>query len=221
MITRLFDWLGHLAVSRPRSVLTLYAIVLLAALPLVLRVHLEADVRDTLPPDMARALERHNALFGTADLVFLLVQTSPGGRETLLAFGAALHERLLHAPLIRSVEYGYPPELLEVLDRLSLEYAPLLVTPAQLDDFDQLLTPQGIRAQLHKTLLQLSAMGTGPQDPWLPQTSPAAQLCFCSSGHLRGTFRFDPTSPYSCRPMARPSSYVGPRRTGQKAKPRP
>src|SRR5213593_5279446 len=76
MITRLFDWLGHLAVSRPRSVLTLYAIVLLAALPLVLRVHLEADVRDTLPPDMARALERHNALFGTADLALLLVQTS-------------------------------------------------------------------------------------------------------------------------------------------------
>ena len=85
MITKLFDWLGHLAVSRPRSVLTLYAIVLLAALPLVLRVHLEADVRDTLPPDMARALERHNALFGTADLAFLLVQASPGGRETLLA----------------------------------------------------------------------------------------------------------------------------------------
>ncbi len=39
----------------------------------------------TLPPDMARALERHNALFGTADLAFLLVQASPGGRDTLLA----------------------------------------------------------------------------------------------------------------------------------------
>src|SRR5919205_674703 len=183
MITRLFDWLGQLAVSRPRSVLTLYAIVLLAALPLVLRVHLEADVRDTLPPDMALALERHNALFGTADLAFLLVQTSPatasaegaqlngppspGGRDRLLAFGAALHERLINSPLIRSVEYGYAPELLEVLDRLSLDYAPLFVTPAQLDDFDQLLTPQGIQAQLHKTLLQLSAMGTGPQDQML------------------------------------------------------
>ena len=145
MSTRLFDWLGHLAISRPRWVLTLYAIALLATLPLLLRLDLEADVRNTLPPDMARALERHNALFGTADLAFLLVQTSPGGRDTLLAFGAALHERLTNSPLIRSVEYGYAPELLEIVDRLSLEYAPLFVTPAQLDDFDQLLTPQGIR----------------------------------------------------------------------------
>ena len=30
MITRFFDWLGYLAVSRPRGVLALYAIVLLA-----------------------------------------------------------------------------------------------------------------------------------------------------------------------------------------------
>ena len=162
MITRLFDRLGHLAVSRPRWVLTLYAILLLAALPLILQLHLEADVRDTLPPDMARALERHNALFGTADLAFLLVQTSPGGRDTLLAFGAALHERLTRSPLIRSVEYGYPPQLLEVLERLSLEYAPLFVTPAELDDFDRLLTPEGIRAQIHKTLL--AAQRHGQQD---------------------------------------------------------
>src|SRR5436853_302896 len=97
MITALFDWLGHLAISRYRRVLMLYAVLLLAALPLLLRLHLEADVRDTLPPDMARALERHNALFGTADLALLLVQTPgatasaqgaalpPGGRDTLLA----------------------------------------------------------------------------------------------------------------------------------------
>ena len=66
--------------------------------------------------------------------------------------------------LIRSVEYGYPASLLETFDRVSLDYAPLFVTPAQLDGFDRLLTPEGIRAQIHKTLLQLSAMGTGPQD---------------------------------------------------------
>src|SRR5712692_8518380 len=201
MITRLFDWLGYLAVSRPQWVLTLYAIALLAVLPLLLRLHLEADVRNTLPPDMARALERHNALFGTADLAFLLVQTSPGGRETLLAFGAALHERLTDSPLIRSVEYGYASELLEVLDRLSLEYAPLFVTPAQLDNFDQFLTPQGIQAQLHKTLLQLSAMGTGPQDQLLV-TDPLQlrRFAFARLAALRGTFRFDPTSPYFLSP---------------------
>src|SRR5712691_3905542 len=101
------------------------------------------------------------------------------------------------SPLIRSVEYGYPPELLEVLDRLSLEYAPLFVAPAQLDDFDQLLTPQGIRAQLHKTLLQLSAMGTGPQDLWL-LTDPLQlrSFAFTRLTTFRGTFRFDPTLPY-------------------------
>ena len=158
-------------------------------------------MRNTLPPDMARALERHNALFGTADLAFLLVQTSPGGRDTLLAFGAALHERLTTSPLIRSVEYGYAPEMLEVLDRVSLEYAPFFVTPAQLDDFDQLLTPQGIQAQLHKTVLQLSAMSTGPQDQWLV-TDPLQlrRFAFARLVALRGTFRFDPTSPYFLSP---------------------
>src|SRR5262245_54253684 len=201
MITALFDWLGYLAISRSRWVLALYALVLLAALPLVLRLQLEADVRDTLPPDMARALERHNALFGTADLAFLLVQVSPGGRDTLLAFGAALHEHLTPSPLIREVEYGYPPVLLETLDRLSLEYAPLFVTPAQLDDFDQLLTPEGIRAQLRKTLLQLSAMGTGLQEQML--LSDPLQLrrfAFARLVALRGTFRFDLTSPYFLSP---------------------
>ena len=56
MITALFDRLAHLSISRSRWVLALYALLLLAALPLLLRLHLEADVRDTLPPDMARAL---------------------------------------------------------------------------------------------------------------------------------------------------------------------
>ena len=104
MVTRLFAWLGSLALSRPRLVLVLYAIILLAVLPWLLQLHLEADVRDTLPPDMARALERHNALFGTADLAFLLVQTFPGNRDTLLDFAAALHGHLTNSPLIRSVE---------------------------------------------------------------------------------------------------------------------
>jgi len=199
--TRLFNRLGHLVVSRPWWVLTLYAIALLAVLPLMLRLQLEADVRDTLPPDLARALERHNALFGTADLAFLLVQTSAGNRDTLLAFGAALRERLINSPLIRSVEYGYAPELLEALDRLSLEYAPLFVTPTQLDDFDQLLTPQGLQVQLHKTLLQLSAIGTGLQDQLL-MTDPLQlrRFAFARLAALRGTFRFDLLSPYFLSP---------------------
>jgi hypothetical protein len=99
MITRLFAWFGSLALSRPRWVLALYAILLLVALPWLLQLRLEADVRDTLPPDMARALERHNALFGTADLAFLLVQTFPGNRDTLLDFAAALHRHLATPPL--------------------------------------------------------------------------------------------------------------------------
>ena len=68
MSPRLFNGLGYLAVSRPRVVLTLYAIALLVALPLLLRLDLATDMRNMLPPDMARALERHKALFGTADL---------------------------------------------------------------------------------------------------------------------------------------------------------
>lgn len=201
MSTRLFDWLGSLAVSRPRWVLAGYAGLLLLLLPWLLHLSLEADVRDTLPADMARVLARHNALFESADQAFLLVQAAPGGREQLLAFGAALHERLSTSPLIRRVEYGYAPELLEVIERLSLDYAPLFVTPAQLDDFDQLLTPQGIRSQLRKTLLQLSTMGTGRQDQLLlADPLQLRRFALARLIALRGTFRFDATSPYFLTP---------------------
>jgi uncharacterized protein len=90
---------------------------------------------------------------------------------------------------------------------LSLDYAPLFVTPAQLDDFDRLLTPEGMRAQIHKTLLQLSALGTGRQDQvllaeqWLV-TDPLQlrRFAFARLSALRGTFRFDPTLPYFLSP---------------------
>ena len=87
------------------------------------------------------------------------------------------------------------------LDRLSLDYAPLFVTPAQLDDFDRLLTPEGMRAQIHKTLLQLSAIGTELQDQWLV-TDPLQlrRFAFARLSALRGTFRFDPTLPYFLSP---------------------
>ena len=107
MSTRLFNWLGHLAVSYPWGVLTLYALALLATLPLLLRLDLEADVRNTLPPDMARALERHNALFGTADLAFLLVQTSPA---TAWAEGAQLNGRPFPASVTaEGAQLNVPP----------------------------------------------------------------------------------------------------------------
>lgn len=188
-------------VTRPRWVVALTILLVLLAVPGILRLHLDTDVRSTLPPDMAQALARHNALFGTADRAFLLVQAAPGSRDTLLAFAAALRERLLASPLLRSVEYGYAHALFESIDRVSLDYAPLFVTPAQLEDFVFLLTPQGLQAQLHKTLLQLSAMGTGLQDQWL-MADPLQLRRFAVArlASLRGTFRVDPTSPFFLSP---------------------
>ncbi len=201
MITSFFDGLGQLAITRPRWVLAGYGVLCLILLPWLLRLSLEADVRDTLPPDMARVLARHQTLFGSADLAFLLVHSPPGGRDTLLAFAAALQERLTSSPLIRSVEYGVAPELLSMLEQLSLDYAPLFVSPAQLDDFDQLLTPQGMQAQLHKTLLQLSSPGTGLHDQALG-TDPLQLRRFAVARlvALRGAFRFETTSPYFLTP---------------------
>ena len=196
MITTLFDCFGRLAVAYPRRMLACYALLFLAAVPLVWRMQLEANVRDTLPPDMAQALERQNALFGTADLAFLLVQGPAGARETLLAFGAAIAAQLRDASLIRRVEYGYAPELLPLLERLSFEYAPLFVTPEQLDAFDQLLTPQGITTQLQKTVLQLQVSSPGLQDQWLLEDPlQLRRFAFARLSALRGTFRFDTTSP--------------------------
>lgn len=201
MMTRVFDRLGAGVVAHPRWVLAGYAGLVLLLLPFLLRLSLEADVRDTLPPDMARVLDRHNALFGSADQAFLLVQAPPGGRQTLLAFAAALSTALSQSPLIRQVEYGYAPELLAVIERLSLDAAPLFVTPEQLDAFDALLTPHGIQTQIHKTLLQLSTMGSGVQDQFLlDDPLQLRRFAFARLASLRGTFRFDTLSPYFLSP---------------------
>ncbi len=78
----------------PRQVLAFFGVLTLTALPLVVHLPLEADVRDTLPADMAQALERYNTLFGTADLAFLLVQTAQERKDNLIAFGTALQKKL-------------------------------------------------------------------------------------------------------------------------------
>jgi hypothetical protein len=178
-----------------------FVVLTLGALPLVMRLPLQADVRETLPADMVQALERRTRLFGTYDLAFLLVQTAEGSKADLIAFGEALSHRLTASPLIRRVEFGYPLALLQALHNVALDYAPLFVTPEQLETFDQLLTPQGIRAQMQKTLLELSALGSGVRDSAL-QEDPLQlrRFVFARLATLRGSFRFDALSPYFLSP---------------------
>ena len=58
MITTLCDRLGTLCVTWPRQVLAMGAVLTLLTIPLVVHLPLEADVRATLPADMAQTLER-------------------------------------------------------------------------------------------------------------------------------------------------------------------
>ena len=196
-MTALFDKVGRLCLTWPRSVLVLFGVLALGAIPLVGRLSLEADVRNMLPGDMAQAMERHNRLFGTSDLALLLVQTAQGSKDDLIAFGAALQQRLVASALIRRVEFGYDTTLLATLGEVALDYAPLFVRPEQLEDFERLLTPEGIKAQIRKTLLDLSLPGSSPrerlllEDPLQLRTFALARL-----SALRGSFRFDAFSPY-------------------------
>ena len=162
MITTLCDTVGWLCVTWPWRVLTLFGVLALATLPLVSHLSLEADVRNMLPGEMAQTLERSNTLFGTSDLALLLVQTTAGRKDDLIAFGTALQQQLAASPLMRRVEFGYALSVLTMLGDVALDYAPLLVRPDQLDDLDRLLTPEGITAQIHKTLLDLSLPGVKP-----------------------------------------------------------
>jgi hypothetical protein len=175
----------------------MFGVLTLLTIPLVLHLPREADVRATLPADMAQTLERHQTLFGTPDLAFLLVHTAQARKEDLIAFGTALQQRLTATPLIRAVAFGSSPALLAAMEQVTLAYAPLFVRPADLDDFDRLLTPEGLRAQIQKTLLTLSLPGTGRHDQWL-LTDPLQLRRFALARltALRDTFRFDPTSPY-------------------------
>ena len=153
-------------------------VLTLLTIPLVVHLRLEADVRATLPADMAQELERRQNLFGAADLAFLLVHTAQARQEDLIAFGTALQQKPTAAPLIRAVVFGYSPALLAALDHVTLAYAPLFVRSADLEDFDRLLTPEGLRAQIQKTLLTLQSARDGPARAVAARRSPpVATVC--------------------------------------------
>jgi hypothetical protein len=197
MSTRLLAKIAALCVTRPWSVMGCFAVCILGVLPLILHLPLEADLRETLPADMVQAMERRIRMFGTSDLAFLLVQTEQGSKEDLLAFGAALAPQLSASALVRRVEYGYAPALLQALSDVALDYAPLFVSPEHLETFMQLLTPQGIQAQLHKTLLALSTPGaSGMEQALLEDPLQLRRFLFARLARLRGSFRFDAWSPY-------------------------
>lgn len=197
MMTSMFDKIAHWCVTWPWRVLAFYGFLAVAVLPLVMRLPLEADVRDTLPADLAQTMERLNTLFGTSDMAFLLVQTQPGRRADLVAFGQALQDRLTASGLMRSVEFGYAPAALAALGDVTLSHAPFLISPAHLDDLDRLLTPEGIQSRLQKTLLDLSVMGASGRDSFLlDDPLQIRPWVFARLTALRGSFRFDATSPY-------------------------
>jgi predicted RND superfamily exporter protein len=197
MLTTLFDTIGRLCVTWPWRVLALCGLLALGALPFVGQLALEADVRNMLPGDMAQTLERHNTLFGSSDLALLLVQTAQGSPDDLIAFGMALQQQLGSSALIRRVEFGYALPVLTVLGEVALDYAPFFVRPDQIDALDRLLTPEGITAQIHKTLLDLSLPGANPRDRLLLEDPLQLRaFAFARLLALRGTFHFDAASPY-------------------------
>ena len=134
MLTTLLDTIGRWCVTWPWRVLALYGLLALGTIPLVAHLSVETDVRNMLPGEMAQTLERYHTLFGTSDLAVLLVQTTQGHADDLLAFGTVLQQQLAAAPLIRRVEFGYPLPLLTRLGDVALDYAPLFVRSDQLDD---------------------------------------------------------------------------------------
>ena len=197
MITTLFDTIGRLCVTWPWRVLALFGLLALGALPFVGQLALEADVRNMLPGDMAQTLERHNTLFGSSDLALLLVQTTQGRPDDLIAFGMALQQQLRPSALIRRVEFGYALPILTVLGEVALDYAPFFVRPDQIDTLDRLLTPEGITAQIHKTLLDLSLPGAPLRDRLLLEDPLQLRaFAFARLLALRGAFHFDAASPY-------------------------
>jgi uncharacterized protein len=201
MLTRLLDTIGRWCVTWPWRVVIFYSLLALGTLPLVAHLSVETDVRNMLPGEMAHTLERYHTLFGTSDLAMLLVHTTAGRQEDLIAFGTALQQQLASSPLIRRVEFGYALSLLTRLGEVALDYAPLFVRVDQLDALDRLLTPEGITAQIQKTLLDLSLPGSSPREAFL--LADPLQLRTFAFGRLlalRGTFRFDATSPYFLSP---------------------
>ena len=96
-----------------------------------------------------------------------------------------------------SVAFGSSPALLAALDHVTLAYAPLFVRPADLDDFDRLFTPEGLRTQNPEDAPHPQSARDGParavaaHNPLQLRRFALARLTA-----LRGTFRFDPTSPY-------------------------
>lgn len=198
MIVSFLHTLGTFCVQHRWFVIVVFGVLTFAALLQVRHLPLEADLEATLPAETAQALARRNRLFGTNDLALLLVQAhGHKSKADLIAFAAALRHRLTASPLIRRIEFGQASELLEVLNEVALDYAPLFVSPEQLASFERLLTPAGLKAQIRKTLMELNAIGSSVSEHAL-LNDPLQFRRFALSRFLtwRGAFRFDTSSPY-------------------------
>lgn len=201
MIARCLSKIGALCLSRPWHVMTCFAILSLAAAPLVLHLPLEADLHASLPNETVQALERHRRLFNTSDGAFLLAQADPPAPAKLIALGNALTQQLSTSPLIRRVQFGHDATLTQLFNDLALDYATLFVGPETIEAFDRLFTAQGIQAQIRKARLALSGIGASQHDHLLlDDPLQLKRFAFKRLASLRGSFRFDPFSPYFLTP---------------------
>jgi predicted RND superfamily exporter protein len=202
MTTRFFHRLGTLCVVYPWYVMVGCTVLILGMLPLVIHLPFEADLHETLPRHIVTTMERHDRVFGTSELAFLLLQAPRPARSTLLALGEAFQQTLTPSPLIRQVEFGPAEEVLQLFGTLTLDYAPLFVSPEQVESFEALFTPDGIRTQLHKTLLALNTVGGNAALDSALQSDPLQLRRFTLArlAALRGAFWMDASSPYFLSP---------------------
>lgn len=157
MIGRLLDRLTDLLLRRPRMVLIVAAVVVVASGLAALRLRLDPDVLNLIPRGNREVNEFRELLKETGTLDFHVVVVSfPEGSDPAAYFPLldAIGERLGKSEKIDSVTWRLP-DALALVDRV-VPYSMLILTPEQLARVEEKLSDEGIRATVerNRTLLQ-------------------------------------------------------------------
>jgi predicted RND superfamily exporter protein len=157
MIARLIDRITELILNRPRAIMAVTLIVVLASGVVALRLRFDPDVLKLVPQNNVEVNEFRDILTETGTLDFhVVVMQFPKGADPV-AYGPlldAIGERLRASKRIEHATWRIPDPL-TVIDKV-LPYSMLVLTPQQVDAVAAKLSDDAIRSAVerNRTLLQ-------------------------------------------------------------------
>ncbi len=149
MIAALLEWITRIVLRRPREVLYLTFVIVLASAAIATRIRIDPDVLNLIPRGNREVNEFRTLLKETGTLDFhVLVIDFPGESDPANYYPLLddLGARMGAIPTVENVTWRLP-DVLSAVHRV-IPYSMLLLTPGELDEVARKLTDEEIRASV-------------------------------------------------------------------------